>query len=496
MLIELLVAASEVAPDRPGLVHAGGEVSRRELFDATARLVRLLGDRGVRPNDTVTVCLANSPEQVATVLAGIRLGLRMLLLPPSSKAEEIERYSARAQAKTVFVSGSQRLDATAVGPPLLRVPAFAELQDGGVENTPPPTADAEASFLLLSSGSTGLPKLVVYEADTVAQGVKILTRNWSYTPLDRLAVLLPLSHSWGLTQAFLAPLAAGTPMCFCSARPRSLARFIAEKRITILPAPPLVFRLLAETDFRSPPDFCSLRLALSSGAPLPVELAQSFQRRRGVGLVQQYGSTEAGPMACAVRTKASARSGQDWVWDAYPEVDAMVCDRDGREVPPETPGRLLVRSPGSAVEYLRDPAASAAVFQDGLVVTGDRAVRDAEGHLILLGRERPFLNVAGEKVSPGEVEACLRRHPAVIEVQVQGIETRDGDHRIRALVATSPRVSARELRDFCGARLAAFKVPREIVFTRAEVRGPGEKTRLVDPGMDPEFGPYAGDPPA
>ena len=155
----------------------------------------------------------------------------------------------------------------------------------------------------------------------------------------------------------------------------------------------------------------------------------------------------------------------------YVGVDVAIRDSAGRPVEAGAPGEVAVRSPAGASGYLRDPETSRAVFRDGLVFTGDVGRQSAEGDLFVLGRSRPMLSVAGKKVSPAEVEACLREHPAVADAVVAGEPTPDGGERIVADVETTAAVTAIELQEHCGRHLASFKVPRRIRLVPSLRRG-------------------------
>jgi acyl-coenzyme A synthetase/AMP-(fatty) acid ligase len=121
------------------------------------------------------------------------------------------------------------------------------------------------------------------------------------------------------------------------------------------------------------------------------------------------------------------------------------------------------------------------VFKGGRVFTGDVGRIDEAGHLFILGRARPMLNVAGKKVSPAEVEACLRTHPRVAEVLVVGAEAARADQKVQAFVVPAGSVTAQELTDFCRQRLADFKVPRQIVFVEDLSRGAMGKPSATAP---------------
>jgi long-chain acyl-CoA synthetase len=139
---------------------------------------------------------------------------------------------------------------------------------------------------------------------------------------------------------------------------------------------------------------------------------------------------------------------------------------------------IAVRSPANAVGYLNDPEISETVFRNGAVYTGDVGYRSPEGDIFVLGRERPMLNVAGKKVAPAEVEACLRTHPCVADVAIIGIPAPGGDQKIKAVIVKSGPVTDLEIRQFCAERLADFKIPREISFEENLSRGPMGKTKL------------------
>ncbi len=155
-----------------------------------------------------------------------------------------------------------------------------------------------------------------------------------------------------------------------------------------------------------------------------------------------------------------------------PEVAVSLRDDAGAPVAAGAEGTIWVRCPGAAGEYLHDPEATAATFRQGWVVTGDLGRMDEAGNLFILGRKRPLVSIAGKKVAPAEVEACLRSHPAVADVVVRGGGDSAGGEYIEARVVRAGEVAAGELRDFCAARLADFKVPRRIEFVSNLSRGP------------------------
>jgi long-chain acyl-CoA synthetase len=143
-----------------------------------------------------------------------------------------------------------------------------------------------------------------------------------------------------------------------------------------------------------------------------------------------------------------------------------IVDETGRPVPPGAQGDIVVRSPAAARGYIDDAKLTAEKFRDGGYVTGDVGSVDAGG-LRISGRRTSFINVAGLKVDPQEVERVLTACEGVVECAVVPLEDPAGGEVVRAVVVTSQATTARELQQFCRARLAPHKVPREVTFVDA-----------------------------
>jgi long-chain acyl-CoA synthetase len=240
--------------------------------------------------------------------------------------------------------------------------------------------------------------------------------------------------------------------------------------------------MLLETPFAEPPDFSSLRSVASSGGPLPATIVEGFARRWSIRVRAGYGTTEAGSVAPGDGGPGPHRPG--CVGRPFAPVTVEIRGPDDRPLPAGQTGRLVIRTPAAATGYLDAPAATAAVFRDGWVHTGDLGRYDEAGRLFVLGRDKPMIIVAGRKVAPAEVEACLRAHPCVAAVAVRGEGDGAGGERVKAFVVPAGEVTARQLQEFCGERLADFKVPRTVEFVASLARGPLGKTVAPDGAAD------------
>jgi len=476
---ELIAGAASRFAERPALVEAGAALSYLDMLDAVEAASRRLDAGGLGSGHAVAIQAANCLECVVGILASAKLGATILLLDPSLKAGEVQTYCARTGAIMLLRrppagAKAQRGPSTACPMPsvelLHKEPARVGRSPGTAS---PPVRREGGEFLLLSSGTTGAPKIVWRSSAQVRAALEIFTETLPCSEDDRVLAVLPFFHSFGLLNVLLTTLSRGAALHLASFSPRATAKAIQRDRITVLPATPFMFRILAETDFRSAPDLSSLRLAVSAGSALPVAIARRFRDKFGVDIVQSYGTTESGPVALAWPEARVDEPG--WVGRPYRGVTVEIWDRSGEPARPGAQGEIAVESPANASEYLGDPGASAGTFKRGRVLTGDLGTMNEAGDVFVLGRERPMLSVAGKKVAPAEVEACLRRHPCVADVVVVGLRTPEGDERVKAIVVAAGEVTALELREFCAGQLADFKAPRIVEFVENLSRGPMDK---------------------
>ena len=439
----LLEASARAHAGRPALEWDGGVLSYAELDARACALARALDGRGLQPGDRVAIAIPNRWQLVVAVLGALKAGATVAPLDPLLRAEERTAILADLAPRLV-------------------------IDDAPTEETTWKTSEPRGPALVLyTSGSTGRPKGAVLSQAAVAFAL----RSWAepvmaLTPGDVVLAALPLSHSYGLNGALLAPLLAGATV-------RLVERFTADGvadvltrgEATVFPGVATMFRRLLDLDgFRGGP---ALRLALSGAAPCPWEIADQWQSRTGVRILRGYGMTELfRPISYLA---ADAEDRPDAIGRAVPGVELRVVNDTGDAVVAGEVGELLVRTPAAMDGYLNAAEDTDAVLAGGWFHTGDLASVTVEGWVRITGRKRERILRGGYSVFPPEVESVLLGHPEVAEAAVVGLPHPELGEEIAAFVALRPgaRANADDLAAYCRDRLAVFKYPRSVTLVAA-----------------------------
>jgi len=244
--------------------------------------------------------------------------------------------------------------------------------------------------------------------------------------------------------------------------------------VTVWITTPMVLRRLLSSPQLDRTNLSSLRLVLSGGAPLVLEMVREVEKRIGCQCVQVYGLTETSPTVTAAFPKHGTRPEDRQRYQTTSGlpilgVEVAVIDQEsGREVPAdgETVGEILVRGNGVMTGYARDPEATQEALRGGWLHTGDLATVDQEGYLTIRGHKKDVVLVGGMSVSAKEVESALASHPDVVQCTViAALDPDRGEAPVGLVVLRSDaRVTERDLIDYAKERLAWFKVPRSIQF--------------------------------
>jgi benzoate-CoA ligase len=472
---------------------AGRTVTYATLAEEMDRVGNALRSCDVRPEERVAIVLHDSPELVATFFGAIKIGAVPVPLATGLTPADYRFRLADSGAAIVVVHESlasllpearslRRLRHTiVVGTPRGGELAFADLvREASRELVAEPTHEDDMAYWLYSSGTTGQPKAVVHLHRSGAMVALLFGQAViGIGERDRVLSASKLFFAFGLGNALLIPFSAGASSVLLPGRPepRAIYEAITSERPTLFYAVPTMYAALLAVADTSRYDLSSLRLCVSAGEPLPPVVYERWRDRFGLAILDGLGSTELGHN-CLSNFPGRVRPGTSG--EVLPGWEVKIVDAQGAEAAPEEVGDLLAKGPSTAAFYWRRRDATKRTFRGEWVFTGDRYTRSADGYYTYVGRSDDVFKVAGNWVSPVEVEAALVGHDAVRECAVVGLPDENGLVKACAFVVIAPEVPASvelaaELRAFLSGRLAPHKLPYRFEFVGALPRTPSGK---------------------
>jgi 2,3-dihydroxybenzoate-AMP ligase len=452
--------------ERVALVEGDRRVTYAELRAGTERLAARLTGLGLGPRDRVVVQLPNGEPFVALVLALWRLGAIPVLALPAHREHELRHLLAMSGAAALAVPARlHRSDHLAVARRLLggRGPLLvlgeAELRPGEVDLAAAIRAPSsgrvgegasgdDLALLLLSGGTTGLPKLIPRTHDDYGCNLRVSADACGAGEGTVYLASLPAAHNFALgCPGVMGTLMRGGRVVLGSAGLEVMAR----ERVTATAAVPALAARWADAVEAGAPPPRDLRVLQVGGARLAPAPARRLRRVLGCGLQQVYGMAEG--LLCFTRLD---------------DPEEVVVDTQGRPASPDdevriVDGELQARGPYTIAGYFRAPEANAAAFTaDGFYRTGDLVRRHPSGSLVVEGRIKDVINRDGEKVAAAEVEDLALAHPAVAQAAVVAMpDPASGEAVCLFAVARGAGVlTLDEIRAFLDGRgLARYKLP-------------------------------------
>jgi long-chain acyl-CoA synthetase len=466
-----LIEAREMYPDRAAVRLDGAVVTYAELDEASARVASLLGGLGVEPGDRVGLMLPNMPQFAALYYGVLRAGAVVVPMNPLLKAREVEYYLGDSGAAAIFawrdVVDEASAGAGAAGARV--VPVAPGDFDRLLEDQLPvhgvvPRPDDDTAVILYTSGTTGRPKGAELTHANLARNAAVSAATlFHLEPDDVVMGCLPLFHSFGQSCGLNAAVGSGASLTLLPRfDPGAALEVIRRDRVTVFQGVPTMYIALLNHPRREEFDTGSLRLCVSGGAALPVEVLRGFEAAFGCVILEGYGLSETSPVASFNHPDRERKPGSIGI--PVEGVEMRLVLPDGSDVPAGEVGEIAIRGHNVMKGYWRREEATQEAIPDGWFRTGDLARQDEGGYYFIVDRKKDLIIRGGYNVYPREVEEVLYEHPAVAEAAVIGIPHPTHGEEVGAAVVLKAGTAATpdELRDFVKERLAAYKYPRHV----------------------------------
>ena len=317
--------------------------------------------------------------------------------------------------------------------------------------SPTEWGDMPPVLLKLTSGTTAAPRAIRFRSAQLLADCNQICDTMGIGPADINFGVIPLSHSYGFSNLVTPLLVRGLALVLSRDRmPRAVLDGLVASGATVFPGMPVFYQ--AFCDMESAPTLSRLRLCISAGAPLPLEIARKFRDKFGLAIHSFYGSSECGGI-CYDRTARLEEAGF---------VGAPMSGTKLELLEPEAEAsRIRIQTAAAGDGYFPEPDEDK--LGGGFFTPDDLLTPSGEGFRIV-GRVSDVINVAGKKVNPAEVEAELLRCPGVRAAVVFGRESIRRNEEVAACVAANETVREAELLDFCRRRLSGWQVPKRIFF--------------------------------
>jgi len=491
--------SAAVYPGHVALIHGGRRYAWRETYERCRRLASALAKRGIGKGDTVSVMLSNTPQMyechfgvpaTGAVLHTINTRLdaqtvAFMLDHAESKIMMVDREFSPVMEKALpLIKGKPLVididDAEYAGPgKRLGSIEYEELIAGGDPQYEwrPPSDEWNAITLNYTSGTTGNPKGVVYHHRGAYLNAICNIVSWGMPHHSVYLWTLPMFHCNGWCFPWSIAANAGTNVCLRKVDAKLVFDAIREHKVTHYCGAPIVHNTLINADPKLREGIRHRVSAMVAGAAPPAAMIEGMERM-GWNVTHVYGLTETyGPAALCAKhedwdalsvAERAQRNGRQGVRYLLEDGMTVMDPATMKEVPRdgETMGEIMFRGNITMKGYLKNPKATREAFAGGWFHSGDLAVLHADGYAKIRDRAKDIIISGGENISSLEVEDAIYRHPAVLVCAVVAKPDKKWGESPLAYVELKPGASAteQEIIEHCRKHLAAFKIPRQVIF--------------------------------
>jgi len=487
-LYEHLFEVASKRLNRVIIEHKGISYTYSELIEASNKLAFFLNQSGINKKDTVAIYLPNSYYFVISLFAAFQVGAKVTLINPRLAENEIQFQLYDSEATVLITSNDLRMKSKAMlKQQALKIKILTDIpEEHQVENgdyvilesilknaerfTENRGKDEDTALLLYTGGTTATPKAVMLSHSNLIANTMQFNAALDNPPRDpdnSIALgVLPFCHSFGLMCSVLSPLFKGNKIVILSKfNPEKAWEAVEKEKITEIYAVPTMYIALLQVDV-SKYDISSLKICVSGGAPLPVNVSQQFYKTTGIKICEGYGLTECSPVT-HLNPIYSPKEGS---------IGLPLIGTEAKLIDPETEedvritgeiGELVIKGPQVMLGYYRRGMETVKSFtSDGWLRTGDIASKDDDGYYFIIDRLKEVIISGGLKIYPREVEEIVYKIPGVAYTALIGVSDDYFGEVGKLFVVKKEGVELTEedIRSFLEDKIAKYKIPKIINF--------------------------------
>jgi long-chain acyl-CoA synthetase len=507
-VFKLLEITSLKYPQRDALIFMDKKITYRKLLELSSQFAHSLASLGIKKGDRIALYLPNTPHIVIAYYGALKIGAIVVNTNPLYAERELEYQLKDSGVRTIVTLNSKltlskvkaikdkiHLENIIVGrvgdflpfPANLFYPIvkkaeletmpsgqgyrrFAELLKGKFQNVEADVGSEDIAMLQYTGGTTGISKgAILTHNNLITNAFQI--RSWGGEVFidgdETILTVLPCFHVYAMTVCMNLGIMIGATLVLL---PRfhiaEVLESIRKYRPTILPGVPTVYTAIANHPDMKKYAMDSIRICLSGGAPLPLEILERFEKITGAKIIEAFGLSEASPATHINPFKGKRMVGT--VGIPLPDTDARIVDLESgeKEVPAGEPGELIVKGPQVMKGYWNRIDETKLTLIDDWLFTGDIAKMDENGYFSIVDRKKEMIISGGYNVYPREIEEVLYENPKVLEAAVIGVPDSYRGECVKAFIVLKPREESveEEIILFCKERLAPFKVPKTVEF--------------------------------
>lgn len=484
----LALTAARVPADS-AVVEGERRLTYAELDARVNQVARALQDLGLAKGDRCALVSGNSTEYIVLLFAVTRLGAIFVPVNPRSAPPEIghivaDSGSAIVVSEPTTIGAVQQAD---LGPArhvtlgahddVADLLALADTQSG--DQVPDEVTATDDALIIYTSGTTGLAKGALMDHERLMwTGVSVSLATAGITEGSSLIHVAPMYHSGQLVLMVIAGVNLGAKHVVLSQfDPVQVLETMAREKVNAFFGVPTMYQVMLDVQAKLQVDLSSWTAGFYGAAPMPAATAARIQSELPHARIYSfYGQTEAGPNGIFSRPEEVAARPDVTGYRAAPMMAVRIVDQEGRDVEPGGVGEVLLQGACVMKGYWNNPTATAETIRDGWLHTGDLARLDEDGAMTIVDRLKDMIISGGRNIYSAEVELAVMSHPAVVDCAVIGRPHEQFGESVVAVVtlAEGAALTLDELREHCAARIADYKLPRELVVT-AIPRNPSGK---------------------